>query len=235
MHKDSICGICNCVIRDNTLFSALTDKQIDTFKYAIITTLHRKRDVVFMEQDTCNGLYIIRSGRVKLVRSSRRGKEQILKILQPGDIIGTEVFYNAKTYGNTAIAMEETELCYLKKDDFFEILKTEPEIAKKLIISLARELDQAYAQIGNMGLLNAREKMAHLLYTLAVEYGKSENNTVRLQLTFSRLEIAELLGITQETSIRLLKGFKDDDILDIKRKELIIKSLARLKEIGGIE
>jgi len=83
-----------------------------------------------------------------------------------------------------------------------------------------------------MGLLNAKEKMAHLLYTLAKDYGSNENGRIKLNLSLSRLEIAELLGITQETAIRLLKSFKDDGIIEIKRKEIIIKSPAKLELLG---
>jgi len=61
---------------------------------------------------------------------------------------------------------------------------------------------------------------------------KEEGGAVKLNLTLSRLEIAELLGITQETSIRLLKSFKEEGVIEIKRKEIIIKSLARLKALG---
>lgn len=230
--KESICSLCKCHIKENTLFTGLNDAQLDAFKEVVITNHYKKRELVFMEGDDCTGLYIIRTGRVKVVRSSSTGKEQIINILNPGDLLGFEVFYNGRIYRNTAVVMEDCELCYVEKHAFFKILEQEPAIAKKLILSLGRELNHAYERIGNLGLLNAREKLAHLLFTLASEYGVKEDGGVKLNLTLSRLEIAELLGITQETSIRLLKGFKEEGVLEIRRKEIIIKSLSRLKEIG---
>jgi CRP/FNR family transcriptional regulator len=188
--------------------------------------------VIFLAGDPCEGLYIIRTGRVKLVRSSSAGKEQILKILGAGDLLGFEVFYNGPSYENTAMVMDDAELCYIGKDDFFKILEAEPGVSRQLIMSMGMELKLAYERIGDLGLFNAREKLAHLLYTLAVEYGVTEDGGVRLHLTLSRLEIAELLGITQETSIRLLKTFKEEGVLEIRRKEIVIKSLERLKQIG---
>ena len=80
--------------------------------------------------------------------------------------------------------------------------------------------------------MNGREMMAHLLNTLAKEYRVKDNTRVKLNLSLSRLEIAELLGITQETAIRLLKSFKDEGIIEIKRKEIIIKSPAKLEALG---
>ena len=231
--KEAVCALCQCHIQDNTLFTGLTDSQLDAFKDAVSFVQKKRREVVFLEGDECSGLHIIKSGRVKVVRSSSAGKEQIIKILSPGDLLGFEVLYDGTRYANTAVAMEDAELCYIGKNDFFRILEREPEISKKLIISMGRELNQAYEKIGNLGLLNAREKLAHLLVTLAGEYGKDVLEGVQLNLTLSRLEIAELLGITQETSIRLLKSFKEEGLIEIRRKEIIIKSMDRLKAIGG--
>ena len=228
----SLCLLCNCRIKDNTLFSDLTDEQLEVFKEAVKTSLHKKRDVIFVEGDPCPGFYVVKSGRVKLLKTSRDGKEQIIKILQPGELLGMETFYDGKRYGNTAMAMDDCEICFIEKRTFFDIIGRHPTIAKKIIIALSKELDNAYSKIGTMGLLNAKEKMAHLLYTLAKDYGSNENGRIKLNLSLSRLEIAELLGITQETAIRLLKSFKDEGIIEIKRKEIIIKSPEKLELLG---
>jgi len=228
----SLCLLCNCRIKDNTLFSDLTDEQLEVFKEAVKTSLHKKRDVIFVEGDPCPGFYVVKSGRLKLLKTSRDGKEQIIKILQPGELLGMETFYDGKRYGNTAMAMDDCEICFIEKRTFFDIIGRHPTIAKKIIIALSKELDNAYSKIGTMGLLNAKEKMAHLLYTLAKDYGANENGRIKLNLSLSRLEIAELLGITQETAIRLLKSFKDEGIIEIKRKEIIIKSPEKLELLG---
>ncbi len=232
--KESICGICNCRIKETTLFAGLTDVELDAFKDVVTTSFHPKREYVFMESDECKGLYVVRVGRVKLVRTAKNGKEQIIKILNPGDLFGLEVFSDNPVYRNSAVCMVDTDLCFIQKSDFLRIVESGPAIANKLILSLGRELNDAYERIGTLGLLNAREKMAHLLYTLAREYGKKDNGNVKLHLALSRLELAELLGITQETSIRLLKSFKDDGIINMSKKEVVIKSMDKLASIGGI-
>jgi CRP-like cAMP-binding protein len=211
VREDSICALCQCLIKENTFFSDLTDRQIDAFKEHIKGSIHKKRNVIYMEGDKCTGLYIIRLGRVKLVRTSPAGREQIIRILEPGGLLGLETFYDKK------------------------ILSKEPKVAVKIMAALSRELDLAHEAIGNLGLMSAREKLAHLIYSLSNEYGVKEDGVVKLHLGLSRLEISELLGITQETSIRLLKNFKDEGLLDIERKELVIKSMDELKRISGVE
>ncbi len=234
-HHGDYCSVCQCLIKENTLFTDLSEGQLGAFKDVIVFSTFSKRDVIFLEGDRVEGLYVVRLGRVKLLRASASGKEQIIKILNPGDILGFEIFHGAEFFTNTAIAMEDCELCYISKADFFRIIDSDRGIARKLILSLGRELNEAYERIGNLGLLNAREKLAHLLATLAGEYGVRTTDGIRLNLTLSRLEIAELLGITQETSIRLLKGFKEEGIISIKRKEIVITAPERLMEIAGME
>jgi len=233
--KDTVCALCQCHIKENTLFTDLSAGQLEAFKDVVVFMPYKRREVILLEGDECRGLHIIRTGRVKLIRSSPTGKEQIIKILNPGDLLGFEVFYGGLYYTNTAVAMDDSELCYIGGSDFFRILEKEPEISRKLILALGRELHDAYERIGHLGLLSAREKLAHLLHTLAVDYGVKVDGGIKLNLKLSRLEIAELLGITQETSIRLLKSFKEQGIIEIKRKEIIIKSPGELKLLGGIE
>ena len=232
---ESICGICMCRIKDNTLFTNLTDKEIDVFKDVVTTSSHKKKEVIFMEGDKCQGLYIVRIGRVKLVRSSADGREHIIKILTPGDLLGLEVFCDAENYASSAVVMEDVSLCFVQKANFFRVLESAPDVARKIMMALGRELHQAYEKIGNLGLKNAKEKLAHLLHSLALEYGVRDSEGIRLYLTLSRLEIAEMLGITQETSIRLLKGFKEEGIIDIDRKEIVILSMDKLALLGGVQ
>ncbi len=233
--RDSVCALCQCHIKENTLFTDLSEGQLDAFKDVVLFSTYKKREIIFLEGEECGGLDVIRSGRVKLIRSSTTGKEQIIKILNPGDLLGFEIFYGGSTFTTTAVAMEPCELCYISRKDFFSILEREPDISRKVILALGKELNHAYGTIGNLGLLNAKEKLAHLLSSLADEYGVRSGAEIKLNLTLSRLEIAELLGITQETSIRLLKGFKEEGIIEIKRKEILIKSLRKLRLLAGIE
>jgi len=230
--KNSLCSLCKCVVKDNTLFSGLSDEQLERFKDVIATSSHKKRDAIFWEGDDCSGFYVVKSGRVKIIRTSKNGKEHIIKICQPGEILAMEAFYDEKKYANTAIAMDDCELCFIEKKAFFKILGEHPSISKKIIIALSKELKTAYDKIGVMGLKTAKEKMANLLCTLAKDYGIQHDGRTKLNLNLSRLDIAELLGITQETSIRLLKNFKDAGIIDIKRKEIIIKSFSQLEAAG---
>ncbi len=96
MGINSTCLLCQCQIKENTIFFDLTDEQLDCFKNVIKNSAYRKKETIYLEDEPCTGLYVIRTGRIKLIRSSRGGKEQILKILQAGEIFGMEVFHEGK-------------------------------------------------------------------------------------------------------------------------------------------
>jgi len=229
------CELCRCHIRESTIFSDLSEEQLSTIKKIIRVIPVDKKGFIFHERDECKGLYVVKKGKVKLVRVSRSGKEQIINIVSPGGILGMEIFYNASGYSTTATAMEDTELCFISRECFEEILLSYPAIGRKMITALSRELEHAYEKIGSLGLMTARQKVADLICAIANDAGYGdEDGGARLRLPLSRLEIAEILGITQETSIRLLRDLKEDGLIDIKGKEIVIPSLARLKDVAEI-
>ncbi len=227
----SYCDLCKCYIRESTIFSDLNDKEVEAIKRSIKTFQFKKRAIIFHEGDESRGLYVVKRGRVKLLRVSKDGKEQIIDLVEPGGLLGVEILYNARGHSTTAIAMEDCEVCFISKENFEDLLEVYPSIARNMIRALSRELDNAYTRIGLLGLLTAKQRLAHLLYTIAVEQGYTDGKA-RLNLPLSRHEIGELLGITQETSIRLLRSLKEDGIIDIKGKEIIIPSLYRLKTLA---
>lgn len=229
----SYCNLCKCYIKESTIFSDLTDEQIEAIKRIVKTFHYRKKTIIFHEGDGCKGLYVVKKGHVKLVRISKDGKEQIIDIVDPGGLLGIEILYNASGYSTTSIAMDDCEVCFISKESFDELLDTYPSIARRMITALSRELDNAYTKIGLLGLMTAKQRIAHLLYTIARDHGFTDGK-VKLNLSLSRHEIGELLGITQETSIRLLRSLKDEGIIDIKGKEIIIPSLHRLKAIADM-
>src|SRR3989304_1804441 len=96
MTQESICLLCHCRIKENALFTELTDEQLKLFQDFVVTSFYKKRDVIFIEGDACPGFYVVKNGRVKLIKTSRDGKEQIIKILQAGELLGMETFYNCK-------------------------------------------------------------------------------------------------------------------------------------------
>ena len=225
------CDLCKCYIKESTVFSDLTDEEIEATKRIVRTFRFAKKAVIFHEGEECKGLYVLKKGMVKLLRVSREGKEQIIDLVEPGGLLGVEILYNAPGHSTTAIAMEDCEVCFISKENFEDLLEVYPSIARNMIRALSRELDNAYTRIGLLGLLTAKQRLAHLLYTIATEQGY-RNGKARLKLPLSRHEIGELLGITQETSIRLLRSLKEDGIIDIKGKEIIIPSLYRLKTLA---
>ncbi len=227
----SYCDLCKCYIKDSTIFSDLTDEQVEAIKKIIRTIHYSRKAIIFHEGDECKGLYVVKRGKVKLLRVSKDGKEQIIDIVDPGGLLGIEILYSAPGYSTTAIAMDECEVCFIDKDSFEGLLQTYPSIARRMITALSRELNQAYGRIGLLGLMTAKQRIAHLLYTIARDQGFTDGSA-KLNLSLSRHEIGELLGITQETSIRLLRSLKEEGIIDIKGKEVIIPSLHRLKSLA---
>lgn len=231
------CKLCDCRIKKCALFESLSEEELSNFKCVINVAIYDRKDVVYMEQDLCKGFHFIRRGRIKIVSSSKTGKEQIVKIVGEGGMLGLEAFRGdgESKYRYSAIAMEETELCFLKSDEFFDIINNNESIMKKFICTLGTELEDSYVRISNMGLMSAKEKIANFLISIGTEYGVEVAGGIKFRVNMSRMEIGELLGITQETSIRIMKRFVKDGLLEMRGKEMFIKSPKELLEIASIE
>lgn len=228
---DSTCR--ECSVRDISIFSSLDNEECMVIKSLSHKNFYKKRQVIFHEGNPCRWLYILRNGRVKLIKSSSTGRQIILKLVRPGGIIGEHAVFENTPYIFTAVAMEDSELCLIDKDELFGFLKTKPAVAFKLMSVLCSELKAVRRQLIEMAVKNARERMADLILSLAHEYGIRRDKGTLLDISLTRDELGEMVGVTQETAIRLLSEFKENGLIDIYRRSIIVLDSNELKALAG--
>ena len=202
------------------------------------TNSYKKGQVIFYEGNHAYGLYCIFAGRVKLFKSGVDGKQQILRIAGPGDLLGYRSLFSDEPYAANAEVLEDATICCIDKDAFFPLLSKNPDLALNIIKKLSRELRFAERLATSMAQHSVRERMAELLLILQESYGKPVNPNgkgVRINLALSRRELGEMIGITEETAIRLLSEFKQDGMIDVKEREITVLNPKALLDIARIE
>lgn len=159
---------------------------------------------VVREGETGEGLYIVRRGTVKLCRTTREGKEQVVAFLRYGDVFGEPSLLLDEPLGVSAEAVEPAVVCLIPKADFTALLATNPALSLAFARTLARRVESVIGVIGHLGLHDARERLAAYLGSLARGAGRRTPEGIAVTLPASRAEIGKLLGLTPETVSRLL-------------------------------
>ncbi|MBI3541429.1 MAG: Crp/Fnr family transcriptional regulator [Deltaproteobacteria bacterium] len=199
------------------------------------TNSYKKGQVIFYEGNQAYGLYCIFAGRVKLYKTGVDGRQQIVRIAGPGDLLGYRSLFADEPYAATSETLEDATICCIDKTAFFPLLSKNPELALNVIKKLSRELREAEDLATSIAQRSVRERMAELLLMLKETYGKPTKKGIRIDLQLTREELAEMIGITQETAIRLLSEFKTDGMIEVKDREITILKAAALLETARLE
>jgi CRP/FNR family transcriptional regulator len=183
----------------------------------------KRNDVLFSEGKFPKGIYRIHSGLVKVYKHGDDGKEQIIQICKPGDVVGFRSVLSERPYNLNAAALEEnTIVCFISKDDFNHYKETNPRLQNRLILELSSELQESADFITNMTQKSVKQRTALALLFLHETYeGKPIN--------ISREDLANMVGTATETLIRLIKQFKKDDLIQVKGRKIEIMDIEALK------
>ncbi len=229
--QESVCKVCR--YRKDSVFCNLTEARLDEFCDLKLVSYYKKDQRIFYEGEPNPGLHILCSGKVKLSRSSKLGRRQIIRITGPCGLLEEKDLFLHNRHTVTAEAMEESVVCFVYKQDFLEFLKHNPEVALKMGEQLAMELQQAEDKIEALTALDARKRLAGLLLSLAEQYGKVTPDGKLIEVGLTREEMAEMVGTTQETVIRLLSGFRREKLIKDFEKRLLLINEKRLKGISS--
>lgn len=224
----------DCFVRLSSIFSELTEDEILKWKKLQSKNIYKKHSIIFYEGNKPFGLYILCAGRVKLYKSTPEGKQQIVKIINPGEIFGEKSLFANDNYTASAETLELSQINFIEKQLFFKFLAEHPNLSIKIINNLSKELKIAQNRLRDFAYKSAREKVADLLVRLASDYGIPENNSIRIGIYLSREELAQIIGLSKETTIRLLSDFKKEGLIDEAMKKIAVKNLSKLCEISGL-
>lgn len=209
------------------IFQDLDPGELARFDNILVTKDYANGELIYRQGSPALILCIVNSGSVKLFKTSPEGKEQVLRILAPGDFFGEAVLFGQQTLGASAQALEPSKICQLDKLRAEEIVHRNPEIAHKLIAALNLRLLKAEEHIEHLGTKTTLQRVARLLVDLAQEQGSPV-----VTLPLSREGLASLTGMTVENFSRKLGELQDQGlILPQGRKRVAIQDLVGLQEL----
>ena len=210
------------------LFSDLTEAELARFTEVVREREYPKNSVILFEDDPGDALYIVSSGQVKVVLIGEDGREVILSVLSDGDFFGEMSLIDDEPRSAHVIAMKDSHLLVLRRDDFQHQIQQLPSIALKVLKVLVGRLRRADAKIGGLVLLDVNGRVAKLLLDLADESGGP-----RITRKLTHHTIAQMIGSSRETVSRAMRELTDRGLIDVSRREITIKNRDGLATLAG--
>jgi len=193
-----------------------------------------RNDVIFREGDPTEYFHIVKEGTVKCVKSTPEGKECTLKMLMPGDLFCCDAAaFEGACHPGTAQPMGDVSILRMSKKAYFEMLRRNPDAAIEVIKYLGNRLNEAQEKTKVLAFDRADQRLASLLLDLAARNGIKDPHGIRLIVRLTRQDMANMVGITTETAIRIMSRFKRDRLVSGTANRLIIRDLPRLKALAS--
>jgi len=223
-----------CKLRSDRLFCDLPTSALQSFESIKYATAYPKGAVLFVEGQAPRGIYVLCKGRVKLSICSTDGKTLILKVAEPGEVLGLSASVSGKAYELTAETLDPCQVNFVKREDFLRFLKEHGEACLRVAEQLSEKYNSACHEIRSLGLSHsAAEKLAKLLLDWSTKNGEAAKLEPRLKLALTHEEIAQMIGTSRETVTRLFADLKKRQIVQAKGSTLLIRNKAALKQIAS--
>jgi CRP/FNR family transcriptional regulator len=190
-----------------------------------------KGATLFVEGQPARGVFILCTGHVKLSTSAADGKTLILRISEPGDLLGLPATISGREYEVTADVIEPTQANFISRTDFLNFLRDHGEAALRVAQELSETYQSAFAEMRTIGLSHsAGEKLARFVLDWG-ENHKPDKGAPKFNLTLTHEEIAQMIGSSRETVTRLFADFKKRNLLQIKGSSVTIKDQRGLEKL----
>jgi CRP-like cAMP-binding protein len=188
-------------------------------------------DVLWNAGDAADALTLIVKGRVKIVRHGG-GADMILEIFGQGEPVGAVAVYNRMPYPASAIALEPTTVLQISSADYFAILERHPELSRALISEMTRLYMSVTRKLEDSRSQRVEARIAQLFLSLAERMGRDGEEGTVIAMTLSRQEVAEMVGTTVESTIRVLSRWGRDGLLISGQGRFVIPSRELLRSIA---
>ena len=210
------------VLRNVPIFAELEERELEKIAKLGVRQKYKKGNVVVIEQESGAALFIIVSGKVKIVRMDEDGREVILSIFGPGEFFGEMSLLDGMARSASVIATEKSELLMIHRRDFLELLHEFPSVAISLLAELAMRLRKADMQIKSLSLKDAAGRVANVVLMLADDIGIFRKGKVEIEDLPLQHDIANMAGTSRETVSRMLNMFVEKGQIQLDGSKITI-------------
>ncbi|WP_334110173.1 Crp/Fnr family transcriptional regulator [Thermodesulfitimonas autotrophica] len=214
-------GCAACPVRCLTIAADLAPEVLAEFNRHIVQRRLAPGQQVLVEGEPCTELFIVHAGRLKLYYQNEEGKEQIIDLAGPGDLVGEAAIWEGGRCDVSAAAVEEAVVCALPGAYFRWLVQARPEVAWRVLALLGAKLAHSRLVARDLALKRARERLAGVLLRLAAKEGEPVRDGVHLKMPLKVETLAYLAGLTPETAARIMSRWRKEGIIRREKRRLV--------------
>ncbi len=218
------------VLKQASLFAGLGDAHLDELMKRGGSRRFVTEQILFSQGEPARGLYVVLQGRVKVFKTTPKGREQTLMLMGPGEPVGEVAVLSGESYPATAEALDDGEAFYIPRQAFLDLVTKDPEVAMRLLAALSARLRSFATLIEDLSLREVGERLAAHLLTLAAEGGGEET----VELSVSKTELSAAVGTVPETLSRAFKQLAQAGVVETHGRQVRIKDRALLERAAGL-
>jgi len=220
------------ILRRATIFRRLTADDRQRLTAVSSVRAYDKGALLFSEGDPSDHLYTIVNGRVKVFKTTPRGTDVILEIFGAGDPVGAVAVYESRPYPASAMALEPTGCLLIPRQAFFALLETHPTMVRGLLVGLSHRLVELTNRLSELSGGRIEARLARFFLKLGRDMGQQRPEGTFIPLVLSRQELADMIGTTIETSIRIMSRWGKQDLLRTEKDGFIVVDRQALETIA---
>jgi CRP-like cAMP-binding protein len=218
-----------CIVRQFSSLKALNKEELLRMADCKTSYTIKKGDPIFGEGEVTNGIYCVKEGVCKLSKLSDNGKDQIVKLVKPGELLGQRSMISDEPANLSAVALEDMEVCFIPKSEVMQFFTQNNQFSMNVMKTICEDLKGADDHMVNMAQKTVRQRLAETLIYLEETFGKNEDGSLHIQL--SREELAGMIGTATESCIRLLSDLKKSDYIELTGKKITLLDKNKLKRL----
>ena len=212
------------------IFSGLTENELGFLAQRTVPRQYSAGEMVFGEGEPCSGLYVVKSGNVRIYKSSPTGREQVLSIDGPGSSIAEIPVFDGGSYPASAAAADDATLLFVSKQDFQALCLAHPQVPLKVLRVVGARLRRLVGIIEELSFTTVRHRLASYIFRLAQKSAKRTAEGVEITLPITNQELAAQIGTVRELVSRNLSRLQAEGILKIDGRNLLIYNLKALED-----
>ena len=219
-----------CIVREFSSLKALNKEELLKMANCKTSYTIKKGEPIFEEGESVNGIYCIKDGVCKLSKLSANGKDQIVKLVKPGELLGQRSMISDEPTNLSAVALEDMEVCFIPKSEILGFFNNNNQFSMNVMKTICGDLKESDDHMVSMPQKTVKERLAETLLYLEDTFGKNEDGTLHIQL--SREELAGMIGTATESCISLLPESIKKGWIDLSEKKISIKEKNKLKRLA---